>query len=195
MKRIVLCFAMLGAFTAVQSQQEFDQNEMRLNLLDMLSRGTINASYERFLTPQTSLGVTTMVALNDDYTEKFEFAPSFRMYFNDDLLELRKSVFVEVFTAFVVAENGYYDYNYVECDYLSQSVQASADPQGLSIAPCGYYSEPSPEAAFALGIMLGKKWVNQSNFTFEFGLGFGRYLTQTYNEAYPRINLSIGKRF
>ena len=161
----------------------------------MLSRGTLNASYERFLTPQTSLGVTTMVALNDDYTEKFEFAPSFRMYFNDDLLELRKSVFVEVFTAFVVADSGYYDYNYVECDYPTQSIQASAEPQGLSIAPCGYYSEPSPEAAFALGMMLGKKWVNQSNFTFEFGLGFGRYLTQTYNESYPRINLSIGKRF
>lgn len=194
MKRIVLILLILGAFTSVRAQ-EFDQNELRLNLLDMLSRGTLNASYERFLTPQTSLGVTTMVALNDDYTEKFEFAPSFRMYFNDDLLELRKSVFVEVFTAFVVADSGYDDYYYVDCSYPEQSIQASADPQGLSIAPCGYYSEPSPEAAFALGIMLGKKWVNQSNFTFEFGLGFGRYLTQTYNEAYPRINLSIGKRF
>jgi hypothetical protein len=160
----------------------------------MLSRGTLNASYERFLTPQTSLGVTTMVALNDDYTEKFEFAPSFRMYFNDDLLELRKSVFVEVFTAFLVTRSPYY-YDYIDCSYPTQSIQASAEPQGLSIAPCGYYSEPSPEAALALGMMLGKKWVNQSNFTFEFGLGFGRYLTQTYNEAYPRINLSIGKRF
>lgn len=194
MKRIVLILAILGTFTSARAQ-EFDQNELRLNLLDMLSRGTLNASYERFLTPQTSLGVTTMVALNDDFTEKFEFAPSFRMYFNDDLLELRKSVFVEVFTAFVIADSGYYDYNYVECDYPTQSIQASAEPQGLSIAPCGYYSEPSPEAALALGMMLGKKWVNQSNFTFEFGLGFGRYLTQTYNEAYPRINLSIGKRF
>ena len=194
MKRIVLILVILGAFTSVRAQ-EFDQNELRLNLLDMLSRGTLNASYERFLTPQTSLGVTTMVALNDDYTEKLEFAPSFRMYFNDDLLELRKSVFVEVFTAFVVADSGYYDYNYVECDYPTQSIQASAEPQGLSIAPCGYYGDPSSEAAFALGMMLGKKWVNQSNFTFEFGLGFGRYLTQTYNEAYPRINLSIGKRF
>lgn len=194
MKRIVLILLILGAFTSVRAQ-DFDQNELRLNLLDMLSRGTLNASYERFLTPQTSLGVTTMVALNDDYTEKFEFAPSFRMYFNDDLLELRKSVFVEVFTAFVVADSAYDDYYYVDCNYPAQSIQASADPQGLSIAPCGYYSEPSPEAAFALGMMLGKKWVNQSNFTFEFGLGFGRYLTQTYNEAYPRINLSIGKRF
>lgn len=194
MKRITLVLVILVSFTSVQAQ-EFDQNELRLNLLDMLSRGTLNASYERFLTPQTSLGVTTMVALNDDYTEKFELAPSFRMYFNDDLLELRKSVFVEVFTAFVVADSGYYDYNYVECDYLAQSVQASADPQGLSIAPCGYYSQPSPEAAFTLGMMLGKKWVNQSNFAFELGLGFGRYLTQTYNDAYPRINLSIGKRF
>ena len=118
MKRIVLILVILGAFTSVRAQ-EFDQNELRLNLLDMLSRGTLNASYERFLTPQTSLGVTTMVALNDDYTEKFEFAPSFRMYFNDDLLVLRKSVFVEVFTAFVVADSGYYDYNYVECDLSS----------------------------------------------------------------------------
>ena len=194
MKRITLILVILVSFTSVQAQ-EFDQNELRLNLLDMLSRGTLNASYERFLTPQTSLGVTTMVALNDDYTEKFEFAPSFRMYFNDDLLELRKSVFVEVFTAFVVADSGYDDYYYVDCTYPAQSIQASAEPQGLSIAPCGYYSEPSPEAAFALGMMLGKKWVNQSNFAFELGLGFGRYLTQTYNEAYPRINLSIGKRF
>ena len=194
MKRITLILVILVSFTSVQAQ-EFDQNELRLNLLDMLSRGTLNASYERFLTPQTSLGVTTMVALNDDYTEKFEFAPSFRMYFNDDLLVLRKSVFVEVFTAFVVADSGYDDYYYMDCSYPTQSIQASAEPQGLSIAPCGYYSEPSPEAAFALGMMLGKKWVNQSNFTFEFGLGFGRYLTQTYNEAYPRINLSIGKRF
>ena len=194
MKRITLILVILVSFTSVQAQ-EFDQNELRLNLLDMLSRGTFNASYERFLTPQTSLGVTTMVALNDDYTEKFEFAPSFRMYFNDDLLELRKSVFVEVFTAFVVADSGYDDYYYVDCPYPAQSIQASAEPQGLSIAPCGYYSEPSPEAAFALGMMLGKKWVNQSNFAFELGLGFGRYLTQTYNEAYPRINLSIGKRF
>ena len=193
MKRIAFILALVCCFTSVQAQ-EFDQNELRLNLLDMLSRGTFNASYERFLTPQTSLGVTTMVAFNDDYNEKFEFAPSFRMYFNDDLLELRKSVFVEVFTAFLVTESPYY-YDYIDCPYPTQSIQASADPQGLSIAPCGYYSEPSPETAFALGMMLGKKWVNQSNFTFEFGLGFGRYLTQTYNEAYPRINLSIGKRF
>jgi hypothetical protein len=170
MKRITLILIFISALTSVKAQ-EFDRNELRLNLLDMLSRGTLNGSYEWFLTPQTSIGATTMITLNDDYNEKFEFAPSFRVYFNDDLLELRKSVFVEVFTAFVLADKGY-DYNYV-----------------------GYYNEPSPEATFALGMMLGKKWVNQSNFTFELGLGFGRYLTQTYNEAYPRINLSIGKRF
>ena len=193
MKRITLILIFISALTSVKAQ-EFDRNELRLNLLDMLSRGTLNGSYERFLTPQTSIGATTMIALNDDYNEKFEFAPSFRMYFNDDLLVLRKSVFVEVFTAFVLADKGY-DYNYVGCYDIAQSIQASADPQGLSIAPCGYYNEPSPEAAFALGMMLGKKWVNQSSFTFELGLGFGRYLTQTYNEAYPRINLSIGKRF
>jgi hypothetical protein len=157
MKRIVLILVILGAFTSVRAQ-EFDQNELRLNLLDMLSRGTLNASYERFLTPQTSLGSNNLWSrLNDDYTEKFEFAPSFRMYFNDDLLVLRKSVFVEVFTAFVVADSGYDYYDYIDCPYPTQSIQASADPQGLSIAPCGYYSEPSPETAFALGMMLGKK--------------------------------------
>lgn len=49
MKRITLILVILVSFTSVQAQ-EFDQNELRLNLLDMLSRGTLNASYERFLT-------------------------------------------------------------------------------------------------------------------------------------------------
>ncbi|MDA0843682.1 MAG: hypothetical protein O3C07_03055, partial [Bacteroidetes bacterium] len=84
----------------------------------------------------------------------------------------------------------------VACDYPAQAISASTDTQGLSIAPCGYsnYSQ-EPEAEFAIGMMLGKKWVNQSNFTFELGVGFGRYLTQNDNDAYPRLNLSVGKRF
>lgn len=196
MKPIVLLLLILSSLglQAQQSEATFERNEIRLNMLEMLARTTINVSYERFLSPQTSIGATTMIALNDEYYEHFEFAPSFRLYFSDDILELRKSIFVEVFLAFVAAEDThYYDYY---CDYPAQAISASTDTQGLSIAPCGYpnYSR-EPEAEFALGMMLGKKWVNQSNFTFELGVGFGRYLTQNDNEAYPRLNLSVGKRF
>lgn len=193
---VVIAIGMVGMLSAQEREQQvFERNEIRLNMLEMLARSTVNVSYERFLSPQTSIGATTMIALNDDYYEHFEFAPSFRIYFNDDLLELRKSVFIELFTALVVAEDSYY-YDYVACDYPAQAISASTDTQGLSIAPCGYanYSQ-EPEAEFAIGMMLGKKWVNQSNFTFELGVGFGRYLTQNDNDAYPRLNLSVGKRF
>lgn len=193
---VVIAIGMCGMLSAQEREQQvFERNEIRLNMLEMLARSTVNVSYERFLSPQTSIGATTMIALNDEYYEHFEFAPSFRIYFNDDLLELRKSVFIELFTALVVAEDSYY-YDYVPCDYLAQSIVGSTDTQGLSIGPCGYanYSR-EPEAEFAIGMMLGKKWVNQSNFTFELGVGFGRYLTQNDNDAYPRLNLSVGKRF
>ena len=41
--------------------------------------------------------------------------------------------------------------------------------------------------------MVGKKWVNKSNMTFETGIGVGRYLSG--DSAYARLHLSIGKQF
>ena len=46
--------------------------------------------------------------------------------------------------------------------------------------------------------MVGKKWVNKSNMTFETGIGVGRYLSGRVgsgDSAYARLHLSIGKQF
>ena len=51
----------------------------------------------------------------------------------------------------------------------------------------------------AAGALIGKKWINQKNYTFEITAGIGRLLTKEEEEgyymdstAYPRINFAIG---
>ena len=54
----------------------------------------------------------------------------------------------------------------------------------------------------AAGALIGKKWINLKNYTFEITAGVGRLLTKEEQNgdfidstAYPRINFAIGKRF
>jgi hypothetical protein len=48
---------------------------------------------------------------------------------------------------------------------------------------------------FGLGIAVGSKFVTTSGFVFDVYAGLGRNLLESDGQAYPRLGLTIGKRF
>jgi len=150
--------------------QELADKEYRLNVFELVSGPALGLSYEKFWSSQSSYGVYTFINLNDDSIrdENFEIAPYVRFYFKETEYLYGKSLFLEIFTAYVSGDT-YDDYIY--------------SPNG----------EDNKFNRFALGALVGKKWVNKSNITYETGIGVGRYLSG--DSVYPRLHVSIGKQF
>lgn len=169
----ILIFIIFGLMTS--KAQELADKEYRLNVLELVSGPALGLSYEKFWNSQSSYGVYTFINLNDDSIrdENFEIAPYVRFYFKETEYLYGKSLFLEIFTAYVSGDT--YDYYYYD-DYIYPP-----------------NSEDNKFNRFALGALVGKKWVNKSNITFETGIGVGRYLSG--DSAYPRFHVSIGKQF
>lgn len=170
---LTLLLLLIGLITS--QAQELADKEYRLNVLELVSGPALGFSYEKFWSSQSSYGVYTFINLNDDSIrdENFEIAPYVRFYFKETEYLYGKSLFLELFTAYVSGDT--YDYYYYD-DYIYP-------PNG----------EDNKFNRFALGALVGKKWVNKSNITFETGIGVGRYLSG--DSAYPRLHVSIGKQF
>ncbi len=165
---LILLLLICGLMTS--NAQELTDKEYRLNVFELISGPALGLSYEKYWNSQSSYGVYTFINLNDDSIrdENFEIAPYVRFYFKETEYLYGKSLFLELFTAYVSGDT-YDDYIY--------------PPNG----------EDNEFNRFALGALVGKKWVNKSNITFETGIGVGRYLSG--DSAYPRLHVSIGKQF
>ena len=154
------------------------KNELKLNMLELLVIPAIGITFEHFINPTSSYGVYGFVnfGLDEGYRyEKFEIAPYYRIYFQrQDKLD-NKGLFTEVFSGVSAGETEFYDYNFQTNNFGNLYHQKYV---GIS-----------------LGVTLGYKFVNHSNYAFEIFAGAGRFLNNQEIQAYPRIGLSIGKRF
>jgi hypothetical protein len=154
------------------------KNELKLNMLELLIMPAIGITYEHYLNPSSSYGVYGFINfnINEGYRyEKFEIAPFYRIYFqNRDKLD-NKGLYTEVFSGLNVGETDFFDYDYDTNRYGDLYTQEYV---GIS-----------------LGVTLGYKFVNHNNYAFEIFAGAGRFLNEQEIDAYPRIGLSIGKRF
>lgn len=149
------------------------KSEIKINLLmGILAMPEI--SYERLFDNNTGLGLSVSLGLEDDIEYKWGFIPYYRVYFGNS----RKSsgFFIEANAA--VMQTKEFDYYY---DYSS----------GISRL------KNQARWNFGMGAAAGGKFLTKNGFIGELSLGVGRFFNRNNDglEAYPRVGISIGKRF
>ena len=150
------------------------KNEIRLDVFDAAFFSALDVSYERVDDNAIGYGASLFVNLRDSndggYYEKFAFTPFFRFYFFNKEDYGAKGLFVEVFSKFASGEDFvFFDDTEEEVDYFDA----------------------------ALGLSIGKKWVNRRGFMLEISLGGGRNIGLDDNspEFTFRGGISLGYRF
>lgn len=186
-----------------QVEELFDKlgdSEMKLDFIDLLTQPALNIGYEKINDSYSSYGADVYLNLNDissadSWAEKISLNPFYRFYF------LNKTDF---------GGEGYFVEAFLKLSYLHydrDTYYYGPDP-GIPY----YESEDEKTFDIAPGFGIGRKWVNKKGWTFEYMLGFGRYLFSgnegddaTYSDDYSvseyrpigtfKGGISIGKRF
>ena len=178
--------------------EELGQNELKLDLIDILSLPAFDITYERIKDPYSSFGVSMFINAGDNdsasrnWTDKFSLTPFYRFYFFNKRDYGGAGFFAEIFTKFSSGKHDVEYYNFSDnsgSDYIRTEEENFFD-----IAP---------------GAAIGQKWVNKKGWTFEITGGVGRFLlnkdeinqelgrevSSSRPEAVIRGGFSIGKRF
>ena len=156
------------------------KNEFKVDFLDLLVFPALSVGYEKVNNSSTAFGSTLFLNLggNDsDWNDNFAITPYYRFYFLESEDYGGYGIFAEIFTKFAFGDAEKYNETsntYDEDNYFDM----------------------------ALGLAVGKKWINRNGYTFELLLGVGRNLlyddsTDSFDRsaASGRANISIGKRF
>ena len=146
------------------------KHEVKIGAIKLLAGVILEGTYEYIKNEDLTFGVSILGNLDteNDYPEDFAVTPFVRFYFQETKQYGANGFFVEGFGKYSVGKyNG--DYMGVEEDY----------------------------SAPAIGLALGKKWVNKTGFVFEILAGAGRTLgnTDSAPEATFRGDFNIGYRF
>ncbi len=157
---------------------EIGDTEIKLDVIDILTQPALNLGYEKISDPYSSYGAEIFFNFNNDnssssFSEKFSLNPYYRFYFVNKTDFGGEGYFAEVFIKF---SNVHYDidtYNYVR-------VEGDEDGDGINDynyfeLDSSFYNEKK-SWDIAPGIGVGRKWVNKKGWTFEYMVGFGRYL-------------------
>ncbi|WP_111706889.1 hypothetical protein [Lutibacter citreus] len=188
MKKLALAFAFLfsitvfsqgirGSYRINNTQQQnyrtpSQLNEIKIDGAKLAIGGILEASYEFVGNNSSGYGISVLVnpRESDAYFEKFSITPFYRMYFLNRQDYGAKGLFIEGFSKFSFGtdDNYYYD-NYGDDEYFDT----------------------------ALGLSIGKKWVNNNGFILEIFAGGGRTLgmSEASPEGFFRGGIFIGKRF
>ena len=180
---------------------ELGTNELKLDLLDILSVPAFDITYERIKDPYSSFGASLYLNAGDsdsatrNWNDKVSITPFYRFYFFNKKDYGSAGFFAEIFTKFSFGKHDVEYYNF------------NPDPNNPGID----YWETIEENFFdiAPGAAIGQKWVNKKGWTFEVSGGVGRFLlnkdennssigqevTSNRPGAIFRGGFSIGKRF
>jgi hypothetical protein len=169
-----LSFCVSLAQDKKQNDLDSRKHEIKFGAVKMLAGPIFEGTYEYIYSKDFTFGSSLLVNLQKDssYDEDFSITPFARFYFQETQEYGAKGFFVEGFAKYVT---GKYDkYNYSNYNYNKESFSAGA-----------------------LGISLGKKWVNHTGFTLELLGGIGRTLgnSTVAPDAIFRGDLNIGYRF
>lgn len=150
-------------------------NELKINLLFSVI-GIPEISYERILQDNMGVGASVFVGLDRSIQYKFGFIPHFRIYFG---AKKASGFFIEGNTSLITTDNFHYSYY---------------DDFGSS-----YGSKNWDRTFFGLGAAAGAKFLTRNGFLGEAYLGASRLFNNknsySDNEAFPRMGITIGKRF
>jgi hypothetical protein len=185
MKKQAILFVVLMMSLSVFSQRthrvmgwkisrDLPKDELKLNLGSSIFGSFPEISYERILNTDISVGVSLGVALEKDvYPTHFLITPHFRWFFGGDAENLQKygaGFFIE-------ANGGLF----------------TIDADELFFENGSYVSRNEKATGAGLGIALGWKYLSRNNWVGEFYFGAGRDFIN--DGAYPRMGITIGKRF
>ena len=154
--------------------------EFKVDFLDLLVFPALSVGYEKINDSSTAFGTTLFINLggeDSDWNDNLAITPYYRFYFLQSEDYGGYGVFAEVFTKFAFGDAEIY--NLTSSTYNKEN----------------YFD-------MALGLAVGRKWINRKGFTLETLLGVGRNLffdeesdSSDRTAASARLNISIGKRF
>ena len=160
--------------------KQIGTKEFKLDFLDLLVFPALSVGYEKINDSSTAFGTTLFINLggeDSDWNDNLAITPYYRFYFLQSEDYGGYGVFAEVFTKFAFGDAEVYN------DISNTSVDEN------------YFD-------MALGLAVGRKWINRKGFTLETLLGVGRNLffdeesdSSDRTAASARLNISIGKRF
>ena len=144
--------------------EELGRNELKLDLIDILSLPAFDITYERIKDPYSSFGVSLFLNVGDNdsasrnWTDKFSLTPFYRFYFFNKKDYGGAGFFAEVFTKF---SSGKHDIDYYNFSPGVEGYWETVEENFFDIAP---------------GAAIGQKWVNKKGWTFQISGGVGRFL-------------------
>lgn len=185
MKKKVILAAMALFMTpgiwAQSAGQEPDlggNNEFSINGLTTIL-GSPEISYERLLSGSSGWGISAMFTTDLEYDvySTLMIGPYYRVYFNRE--ELAKGFFLEGSLPFILGEKDWV-YYYDEATGVWQEPE---DPNELTLQ-------------VGAGFSAGWKFMTESGYTGTVFFGLTRNFTpDSYFTFYPKMGLSIGRRF
>ncbi|WAC40251.1 hypothetical protein [Pedobacter sp. SL55] len=151
-------------------------NEIKLNLLNTVL-GLAEVNYERIIADNQGFGLAAAVSLTDKavYDERYNFAltPYYRVYFGK---QKANGFFIEANASVISVDIPQYYF----------------DSNNYTINE----SENKTYTNFGLGVAAGFKFLTRNGIIGELFLGGGRLLgNDTFSGGYPRLGISLGKRF
>lgn len=171
-----------------------NNRELTINVFNVLLFQSADISYEKFLNDESSYGVTLLFDLRGDkrfdsdaplYFETFALVPYYRIFFGK---KPNAGFFAECFASYSKGSRDYYNYDYdlvYPCDGSKDCYTEYRD-----------YTSIEKYHAFNLGFSMGGKWITSNDVVFSAYGGVGRAIaSQKGPTAFPRIGVSLGKRF
>ena len=143
-------------------------NELKLNLPLTIFGSYPEISYERVFKEDLSFGFSAGVGLSDRYTLNYNLTPYFRWFFGGNSRSMEKvgaGLFLEANGSLFGMER-YYDI----WTWRTENVFGAG-----------------------IGMAIGWKYVSQNDWVMEYVIGIGRDLVN--DGTYPRMGISIGRRF
>ena len=154
------------------------RHEVKIGSIKMLAGPVFEGTYEYIYSKDFTFGSSVQVSFinNDNYYEQFSITPFARFYFQETKEYGAKGFFFEGFAKYFTGK------------YVPNSLNNNF----------GFYSGPAQKYnSAAIGISLGKKWINRSGFVLELLFGYGRTIGSDKNQppGVLRGDLNIGYRF
>ncbi len=184
MKKTIFLFAVLLISMSAFSQQRRTKsfmgwylakdapaklNELKLNLGTTVIGVFPEISYEHVLSEDFSAGASVGINLNSDYYPlNFAVTPYGRWFFGGNSTSLQKY------------GAGFF-------------IEASGSVFGVRTSHLAEDAKPDGDLGAGLGVAVGLKHVTRNNWLGELYVGAGRDFVN--DGAYPRMGISIGKRF
>lgn len=191
---VVSLFILTSSFriNAQQTLESTSRHELKLNLGSAFFTAFPEVSYEYILSQSLSVGSAMGFGFNTDELDEYSFrvTPFARWFFGNSFLTMNqpgKGVFLE--GSFAIGTRDNYTYNIIP---------------GNSWADRRIEEFCEPKFSAGLALALGYKFVSKQNWSAELFLGLGNSFVNYESEEdeynpkipfYPRVGISIGRRF